>query len=586
MLPGITTEGPAQRSILACFLLLLTVAIFAWSVYMRITVHDALPSVYSIIVLVCELLLFPTMIIGGMQFFLDPKGEYSQYQTAHAEDSANANTEIKDAVESGLPSTVDVFVPCYKEDESIIRDTLVACQAMNMPDSIREVNVYLLDDGGKDERREMCEKLGVHYLSRPDRGRGAKAGNVNHALSVTAGELVLLFDADMAPVITALDYLIDLINKAPKEVVMVQSPQRFRDITKCDLFASRNLVFSDFTMPMMGAHGVCPFVGTGAIFKREALVEVGGFPEYSVTEDTALSLEFHMRGYKTICAPEPVAYGTSPHNAAQLLNQRMRWIWGGFQVLAEKNPVFNSELPFHARWLWATAFLWYATGPIFITIHFAIATGLYSGAQLIAQGALVRFSFVYVLLVRLAWMVYATGDVKNAFVHATDWIISENYYQPGTFVVLTYLAAKWMLTCGTGTKFKSSGKANTDPEHLIVFILFLFVGAVVAMGGVTGLLRTAYATDSEGQRGYVPLSLAMIFFAYKLMACLWFWSKPLPAPQSATTDTVAYIASRTRKMVFFFVPVALEYLLYAFFFATAMAEYMGTVPSFLRNSGW
>jgi cellulose synthase (UDP-forming) len=62
---------------------------------------------------------------------------------------------------------------------------------------VHEVKVHLLDDLGKDDRRMMCEQLGACYICRPNKGQHAKAGNMNYALSVTSGEWVMFFDADM-----------------------------------------------------------------------------------------------------------------------------------------------------------------------------------------------------------------------------------------------------------------------------------------------------------------------------------------------------------------------------------------------------
>ena len=40
--------------------------------------------------------------------------------------------------------------------------------------------------------------VGAGYLTRPD-NKGAKAGNINHALTKTTGEYVTIFDCDTLP---------------------------------------------------------------------------------------------------------------------------------------------------------------------------------------------------------------------------------------------------------------------------------------------------------------------------------------------------------------------------------------------------
>lgn len=79
--------------------------------------------------------------------------------------------------------TVDVFVPSYNEEPELLATTLSAALAMDYPAG--RLTVYLLDDGGTDEKcnadnfvaagvarerraqlQKLCEGLGVTYLTR------------------------------------------------------------------------------------------------------------------------------------------------------------------------------------------------------------------------------------------------------------------------------------------------------------------------------------------------------------------------------------------------------------------------------------
>ena len=86
----------------------------------------------------------------------------------------------------GSVPTVDVFVPSYNEDESILAVTLSAAKSMDYP--AEKLTVWLLDDGGTDQKCKdadlskaeiesckiparfsasaLCRSLGVSYLSR------------------------------------------------------------------------------------------------------------------------------------------------------------------------------------------------------------------------------------------------------------------------------------------------------------------------------------------------------------------------------------------------------------------------------------
>jgi cellulose synthase/poly-beta-1,6-N-acetylglucosamine synthase-like glycosyltransferase len=224
-------------------------------------------------------------------------------------------------------------------------------------------------------------------------------------------------------------HLSGILNAAPEEVVMVQSPQRFRDLTKCDLFGSRNITFFDKILCALGSYGVSCFVGTGAIFKRSALEANKYVPTSGVTEDVALSLELQLKGFRTIYTRKICAFGTSPQNGKELLTQRMRWIWGGFQAAAKYHPVSQPNLSWHAKLFWLNTYLWYICSPILIAIVMTICAGILTGAPIISHGTYVQALYIYIPLSRLAWVLYMYPvDQRDALIQATETLVSDFYF--------------------------------------------------------------------------------------------------------------------------------------------------------------
>ncbi|EOK5619480.1 glycosyltransferase, partial [Escherichia coli] len=82
--------------------------------------------------------------------------------------------------------TVDVYVPTYNESLDVVRDTVLAAQCIDYPRD--KIKVYLLDDGKRSEFAVFAADVGVGYITRDD-NRHAKAGNLNHAMTITKGEL-------------------------------------------------------------------------------------------------------------------------------------------------------------------------------------------------------------------------------------------------------------------------------------------------------------------------------------------------------------------------------------------------------------
>ena len=93
----------------------------------------------------------------------------------------------------GHRAPVDVFITIYGESLETIRKTVTAALAMR-----GSHNTWVLDDGKSDEVRDLAAELGAATCGAYSSG-GAKAGNVNHALTLAKGEFFAIFDADFVP---------------------------------------------------------------------------------------------------------------------------------------------------------------------------------------------------------------------------------------------------------------------------------------------------------------------------------------------------------------------------------------------------
>jgi cellulose synthase (UDP-forming) len=255
----------------------------------------------------------------------------------------------------GDPPTVDVFIPVYDEPVSVVGPTVVA--ATHLRGAI--VRVYLLDDGKNPDMARLARRFGAGYITRPD-NKGAKAGNINHALGKTNGEFVLVLDCDHVPdqrfLQATLGYTSD------ERVAFVQTPQYYANAAEGDVqaaaWAQQALFFGAIARGKDG-QGSMFCCGTNVVFRRSALLDVGGFPEDSVTEDFQLSIRLHERGWRTAYVPEVLASGLGPEDMSSYVSQQQRWARGCLSALP---TALRARLPFRQKVQYALSASFFLSG--------------------------------------------------------------------------------------------------------------------------------------------------------------------------------------------------------------------------------
>jgi cellulose synthase (UDP-forming) len=244
---------------------------------------------------------------------------------------------------------VDVFITVFDEPLQLVRRTTIGAKSIRYPHK-----TWVLDDGKRDDVRAMAEELEVGYIRRPT-NEHAKAGNLNHALSLTDGEFILQLDADHVALPRMLDRLLGYFSDP--RVAIVQSPH---DFYNTDSFThvvndeghrlwEENRIFFSLVQPGKDRLGSAFFCGSCGMVRRAALEEIGGFSTLTVTEDMETSIVLHGRGWKSRYHHETLAYGLAPASASQYHVQRLRWGTGAMQILRKMNPLTYPGLTWRQR---------------------------------------------------------------------------------------------------------------------------------------------------------------------------------------------------------------------------------------------
>lgn len=277
---------------------------------------------------------------------------------------------------------VDVFITVAGEPVDIVEKTAVAALSMDYPNH----QVYLLNDGyvaRKDnwqDIEDLAARLGIGCITRTVPG-GAKAGNINNALSLTQSPLVVIFDADHVP---HRDFLQKTAGyfKDPK-MGFVQTPQFYKN------YATNYLTMSSWEQQEIFFGPICKgknrfnaatMCGTNMVISREALVRVGGMNTDSIAEDFVTGLLMHADGYKSLYVPAVVAEGLATEDLLTYSKQQFRWGRGALDVIFQWNPLFMRGLTFAQRIQYLSSASFYLSG-LFVLIDALLPVAFfYTGA--------------------------------------------------------------------------------------------------------------------------------------------------------------------------------------------------------------
>ena len=394
--------------------------------------------------------------------------------------------DLKPVLHPAAPAgrTVDIFIPTYNEDLSILRMTILGARNVRYPHE-----TWVLDDGRRPALRDLCETINVHYLTRPDNTHH-KAGNINAALTQTHGEFIAIFDADQIPLSDFIDqtlgYFVD------EKVAFVQTPQEFYNLDSVQHKTNwqrgqtwhEQSLFYNIIQPGKNRWNAAFWCGSNSIMRRSALLSVGGIATETVTEDIHTSLRLHATGWKSIYHNELLSMGLAPQDFLAFTVQRLRWGQGAMQVLRRENPLFKKGLTFVQRLNYLSSIITYFEAFQRLVYILAPSIVLFTAVLPIHAGMLPFVSrFVpYFVLGILANMTLGKGRFRP--------IETEQY---NLLKMITFIKASLTLLGLEPKSFKVTPKGASKGFGAITQLLWPYFALVavllVSMG--TGGLRIA-----------------------------------------------------------------------------------------------
>jgi cellulose synthase/poly-beta-1,6-N-acetylglucosamine synthase-like glycosyltransferase len=342
-----------------------------------INVTDTLIAIASLITA-----LYVAIAINRAVLFSRSRREHTMEQVSDADARAVPDDD--------LPSYT-ILVPALREPE-VIATLLRNLDALEYPQS--KLDIKLILESGDSATIEAATEANpgdhVELVLVPPAGPRTKPKALNYALPHSRGDLLTIYDAEDEPEPLQLRRAAVALGRAETDTVCLQAQLSFANV-------EQNIITRWFTLEydmwfalllpgLVSVGAPLPLGGTSNHFRRDALLSLGAWDPYNVTEDADLGVRLARAGYR--CGVlESTTLEEANSDFINWVKQRSRWYkgylqtalihlrnprltlnqlgWGGFAqlilfmlgtpLLAVLNPIF-----------WVLTTLWFLGSPHFI----------------------------------------------------------------------------------------------------------------------------------------------------------------------------------------------------------------------------
>jgi cellulose synthase/poly-beta-1,6-N-acetylglucosamine synthase-like glycosyltransferase len=282
---------------------------------------------------------------------------------------ALALEDFADIRESGLAPPISILVPAYNEGKSVV-ESVRSLFALRYP----KLEVVVINDGSTDDTLErLIAAFGLRLTprvywqrikSKPVRGiywspahpglwvldkvNGRKADAINAGINLASAPYVCVIDGDSVLERDAMAAVMNAI--LPHSTETVAAGGTVRIVNGCAM--DRDGVTSvGLPRTFLGASQVLEYLraflfgrvawgelktlmivsGAFGVFRKDVLVDIGGFRHETVGEDMDVVVRIHHRmrsirhPYRVVFVPDPVCWTECPETLKGLRGQRERW---------------------------------------------------------------------------------------------------------------------------------------------------------------------------------------------------------------------------------------------------------------------
>lgn len=224
---------------------------------------------------------------------------------------------------------VTIMIPAHNE-EYVIANTVENVLQLDYPN----FEIIVIDDRSSDNTDAVIRKLEEKYdkvtaLVRDKDAFPGKSAVLNDAFKIAKGDAVLVFDADATVEPDFLNKLIPLLEPADVGAVQARKIIRNKDfnfLTRCQ--NNEYTMDTNFQVGRDAVKGAVELRGNGELIKREALEDINGWNNYTITDDLDMSTRLHIKGWDIRFCPDACVYEEGIIYIFPLFRQRRRWLEG------------------------------------------------------------------------------------------------------------------------------------------------------------------------------------------------------------------------------------------------------------------
>ena len=234
---------------------------------------------------------------------------------------------------------VTIVVPAYNEGP-VIRQSIGSLLALEYP----AYEVLVIDDGSSDDTcvRALEAAQGQSRVRVIRKANGGKSSALNLGLAQARGSLVLNMDADSKLSANALRACVRHFEDPAIGAVAGNIKVANRENLVTRLQAIEYIQGLSLERRAQSAlRAVSVIGGPLGMFRREALLQAGGYDHDTFAEDRDLTLKLLGLGWSVTYEPQAVAECESPSRWLDLVNQRYRWTRGTVQCVLKQRAALT-----------------------------------------------------------------------------------------------------------------------------------------------------------------------------------------------------------------------------------------------------